>query len=70
MIGEQLDIAPREVKENEPRTGVTNSVVSILDAPSDPTPEQRMRIIEVSGTLDFWDRAEEDIYSPEDGDPA
>ena len=44
--------------------------IPVYDAPSDPTLEQRMRIVEVSGTLDFWDRAEEDIYSPEDGDPA
>ncbi len=29
----------------------------------------RMRIVEVSGTLDFWDRPEEDIYSLEDGEP-
>ncbi len=29
----------------------------------DPTIEQMMAIVEVSGVLDFWDRPEEDIYS-------
>lgn len=29
----------------------------------------RMRIVEVSGTLDFWDRPEEDICCLEDGEP-
>ncbi len=36
---------------------------------SEPTSEQRMRLVELSGTLDFWDRPEEDVYSLEDGEP-
>ena len=34
-----------------------------------PTSDQRMLIVEASGTLDFWDRPEEDIYSLDDGEP-
>jgi len=36
---------------------------------SDPTPEQQMRMVQISGTLDFWNRPEEDIYTTEDGEP-
>ena len=69
MTVEQLDIAPREIVENEPQTSAASRFIPVYDVPSDPTLEQYMRIIEVSGALDFWDREEEDIYSPEDGDP-
>ena len=36
---------------------------------SDPNLGQRMKLMELSGVLDFWDDPEEDIYSPEDGSP-
>lgn len=35
----------------------------------EPDAEQMMRVVGQSGTLDFWDSAEEDIYSLEDGEP-
>lgn len=63
-----LDIAPREIVEDEPRTSSTNEYI-VVRFPEDPTPEQSMRIVEVSGTLDFWDREEEDIYTSKDGEP-
>lgn len=31
---------------------------------SDPTSEQTLRLIESSGTLDFWDEPSEDVYRP------
>ena len=63
-----LDIAPREIVEDEPQTSSDSKHV-VVSIPDDPTPEQSMRIVEVSGTLVFWDRAEEDIYTSEDGEP-
>jgi len=35
----------------------------------DITTDEVMRAIEASGTLDFWNDPEEDVYSEEDGDP-
>ena len=72
MIGEvrQLKIEPREIGPQETETTVVCRIVRIPpEVPSDPTPEQRMRIVEVSGTLDFWDRPEEDVYTLADGEP-
>lgn len=67
---ELIDIGSREIRENESETSAVNPPVWISsDSLLDPTSTQRMRIIEVSGTLDFWDRPEEDIYSLEDGEP-
>lgn len=43
--------------------------VTIVVPPDDPTPEQRMAIVEASGSLSFWDEPEEDIYSDDDGQP-
>lgn len=63
-----LAIAPREIKEDEPETVATYKFSRVV-FPSEPTAEQRMRIVEASEVLDFWDRPEEDIYSLEDGEP-
>ena len=38
-------------------------------SPSDPTPEQYMKVVEDSGVLDFWNDADEDVYDPSDGEP-
>lgn len=40
-----------------------------LQAPEDPTTIQAMHVVEASGTLDFWARGEEDVYSHDDGKP-
>ena len=61
-----IDIKPKVIDEQETETFSTHPPVPIA---SDPTIEQRMRIIEVSGVLDFWDDPREDIYSLEDGEP-
>ena len=67
---ERIKIGAREISDDEPVTTAASRPIRVSsDAPSDPTSDQRMRIVEVSGTLDFWDRPEEDIYSPEDGEP-
>ena len=57
------------IQLDAPVTTVVNSVHGYVGAPSDPTSTQCMRLVELSGTLDFWDDPQEDIYSPEDGDP-
>ena len=63
-----LELAPRELVEDEP---LTSSTAVHFPVPAvDPTPEQLMRIVEVSGTLDFWDSDAEDIYTSEDGEAA
>ena len=67
---EIISIGAREIGEDEPvTTGARRPIRFFSDGPSEPTSEQRMRIVEASGTLDFWDRPEEDIYSLEDGEP-
>ena len=67
---ESIHIGPREINENELITTVVNQPIWILSPnPSEPTSEQRMRLLESSGALDFWSAPEEDIYSIDDGDP-
>ena len=50
---------------------VRGSIVSEFSAarPSDPTDAQILGLIEQSGTLEFWSRDEEDVYTREDGEP-
>ena len=50
-------------------TTVRNSVVSTFPSPpSDPTESQVLGLIEQSEVLDFWNRADEDVYTREDGE--
>jgi hypothetical protein len=35
----------------------------------EPTADERLRLLETSGTLDFWRHPDEDVYSKDDGDP-
>ena len=71
MIGsntiEPLTMAPREADDDHPET----SFGAVMQAvpPPDPTAEQYLKLIEISGALDFWERPEEDVYSAEDGEP-
>lgn len=65
-----LNIAPRELMDNEPITASNAQHFEVVsEAPTDPSAEQCMRIVEVSGSLDFWLESAEDIYGPEDGTP-
>ncbi len=65
-----LQLPPREVREDEPETAATTVRIEVADVcPADPTPEQVMRLVETSGTLDFWEDPGEDIYTLEDGEP-
>ena len=68
MTAEILHLKPQIIAEDEPETIVLNRLITV-SAPSDPTPNQMMRIVETSGTLDFWEDPAEDIYSSEDGQP-
>lgn len=48
---------------------VRESIVSIFPGrPKDATQAQTLKLIEQSGTLDFWLDNEEDIYSHSDGE--
>jgi hypothetical protein len=37
--------------------------------PDDATTAQYMRVVEMSGVLDFWDEPDEDVYTLDDGEP-
>jgi len=43
--------------------------VYVPSRPSDATEEQRLRLMEISGTHDFWSQPGEDIYTLDDGEP-
>jgi hypothetical protein len=64
---------PRRDLAVEKETGTrTDSTVALSIWPNgaeDPSAAQRMRLIEASGTVSFWDDPEEDVYDPEDGEP-
>ncbi len=64
----QLVLPAYEANEDAPETFAVPPCVHVA-APSDPTTEQAMRLVELSGSLDFWDRPEEDIYTLDDGRP-
>ena len=57
----------REAETLQSETTGEKGVLRIFQ--SEPTAKQRMRLIELSGVLDFWDNPSEDVYSVEDGDP-
>lgn len=45
------------------------SVLRVWNArPDEPTEKQRMRLLDSSGTFDFWNDPGEDIYSESDGE--
>lgn len=47
---------------------VRGSIVTVFpERPADATPAQTLKLIEQSGTLDFWNDEGEDVYTHEDG---
>ncbi len=64
----QLVLPAHETNEDASETFAVPPCVHV-SPPSDPTTEQAMRLVELSGSLDFWDRPEEDIYTLDDGRP-
>lgn len=66
--GALIDLAASEAEI--PTETVSGSIQQIIPIPNDPSREQVMKLIESSGTLDFWYRNEEDGYTEEDGEPA
>jgi hypothetical protein len=50
-------------------TRTESSIPLLIYPPEDATIHQQMRIMEVSGVLDFWNRPEEDGYTEADGEP-
>lgn len=58
---------PAVLKEEEFRTQ-TRYIRVYTTLPEEVTTGDVMNLIEASGTLDFWNDPEEDIYSEQDGD--
>lgn len=56
------------VTAEEYQTQTTYSrTLTELHVPSDVTTDDAMSAVEASGTLDFWNEPEEDIYDESDG---
>lgn len=68
MTPELLELKPR-ISEIETETRSNAVLQRYPDLPEDPTRTQVLRLIERSGALSFWDRAEEDGYTENDGEP-
>ena len=64
-----IDLEPREFSEDF-ETAASHAPILVSTPFTEPTSEQRMKAMEMSGSLDFWDRPEEDVYTFDDGDPA
>ena len=60
---------PATVTEDDFETQ-TRYVRVCANLPEDVTTDDVMRAIETSGTLDFWNDPEEDVYTEQDGDNA
>lgn len=58
----------REIGDEQVETTIGNVVLQQVPNPPDPSEKQRLRLIELSGVLDFWENPKEDIYTPEDGE--
>lgn len=59
---------PGTVTESELKTRTSYvRAVAFYSDPPDLTTDEMMQAIEASGTLDFWNDPEEDIYNKQDG---
>lgn len=58
---------PSTLKEEEFQTQTSYDHLSATYS-EDITTDDGMRAMEASGTLDFWNDPEEDLYSEQDGD--
>lgn len=59
---------PQVARELEETETVYFRCLEVIHDPPEVTTQDQMNIVEYSGTLDFWDKPEEDIYSESDGD--
>ena len=57
------------LEDKDRQTKTSSSARIRIYPPAEPTVEQRMKLIDSSGTLDFWNRPEEDGYTENDGEP-
>jgi hypothetical protein len=53
----------------EPADTIVEAAVPMVRIPTEPDDAQTLRLIECSGSLDFWNRPEEDGYTADDGEP-
>lgn len=68
-IGTVVEHMTRSLDDDAPDMITTYDAISLppIFVPSEPTATQRMLIVEASGTLDFWNDPEEDVYKSDDG---
>lgn len=59
---EPMTIGDRCLLDNDLQTE-RGAPLGKITVPSDATPQQRMKIVEASGTLDFWNDPSEDGYN-------
>jgi len=66
-----IDSDYRVITDDQSLTVIGDAVIveEVFPEPADPTLKQSVRLIELSGVLDFWENPEEDIYNPNDGEP-
>lgn len=57
---EMLELPARELATDEP---ITDSVAVQIEVVDEPTTQQMLKAVELSGSLDFWLDDEEDVYS-------
>ena len=67
MIAERSPFSIVQANHELQSTETVTEAKLLRFPPEDPTVEQHMHLIESSGVLDFWDRAEEDGYNSADG---
>ena len=65
--GVEMEIGEMTAEEAAIQTDPGNYAYKCFQ--EDPSPEQAMCLVEVGGVLDFWDDADEDVYSLDDGEP-
>ncbi len=67
---ERRGISESRIEQGSTTTTEPGAILMRWPALEDPAPAQRMRIQESAGGIQFWHDPEEDIYGPEDGEPA
>lgn len=58
---------PASVMEKSMTVRRGSLLITVSGGPKDPSPMQLLKIVEASGSLDFWDDEAEDVYTHDDG---
>ncbi len=68
LVAHLITPGVKEIGDEQVETTMGNVVTQQFPNPPDPSEKQHLRLIELSGVLDFWENPKEDIYTPEDGE--